>query len=315
MPPSPRDTRRTRSGPTGLAMLGALHRDDARARRCRPQPPSSPWRSGPRVRVGRSGRSAPRPRLRSRGGAGGDEARPVALDRAGRRARSATASTSRSATSTSPSSRSSASRSTRARCGRCWRAPRRCCAAPRAPASPRRPRHAARCSTARWSRRACARSCARSRRPAAHQHVAVRHAVGAPARRARSSGACATRSGSGWCSTARMLLAAAPPRLRRAAARPRHRLRPARRPALRAARGGGDLRDPRGLRRHRLRGRPPRQLRDRRPRYLGEGFDLIHYCGHVVSGPETGPALLLAEERPLTTAVIEANVAAGRWSS
>lgn len=45
--------------------------------------------------------------------------------------------------------------------------------------------------------------------------------------------------------------------------------------------------------------------------YLGEGFDLIHYSGHVVSGPETGPALLLAEERPLTTTVIEAN-AAGR---
>ncbi len=43
--------------------------------------------------------------------------------------------------------------------------------------------------------------------------------------------------------------------------------------------------------------------------YLGEGFDLVHYCGHVVTAPETGPALLLAEERPLATAVIEANVA------
>jgi CHAT domain-containing protein/ketosteroid isomerase-like protein len=43
--------------------------------------------------------------------------------------------------------------------------------------------------------------------------------------------------------------------------------------------------------------------------YLGEGFDLIHYCGHVVTSPETGPALLLADGRPLTTAVIEANVA------
>jgi CHAT domain-containing protein len=43
--------------------------------------------------------------------------------------------------------------------------------------------------------------------------------------------------------------------------------------------------------------------------YLGEGFDLIHYCGHVVTSPETGPALLLADRRPLTTAVIEANVA------
>ena len=43
--------------------------------------------------------------------------------------------------------------------------------------------------------------------------------------------------------------------------------------------------------------------------YLGEGFDVVHYCGHVVASPETGPALLLADERPLTTAVIEANVA------
>ena len=43
--------------------------------------------------------------------------------------------------------------------------------------------------------------------------------------------------------------------------------------------------------------------------YLGEGFDLVHYCGHVVTSPNTGPALLLAEERPLTAAVIEANVA------
>src|SRR5262249_58524249 len=36
--------------------------------------------------------------------------------------------------------------------------------------------------------------------------------------------------------------------------------------------------------------------------YLGEGFDLIHYCGHVVTSPETRPALLLAHGRPLTTA-------------
>jgi CHAT domain-containing protein len=42
--------------------------------------------------------------------------------------------------------------------------------------------------------------------------------------------------------------------------------------------------------------------------YLGEGFDLIHYCGHIVTGKDTGPALLLSDERPLTTAVIEANV-------
>jgi CHAT domain-containing protein len=43
--------------------------------------------------------------------------------------------------------------------------------------------------------------------------------------------------------------------------------------------------------------------------YLGEGFDLVHYSGHIVSTPETGPALLLAQERPLAASVIEANVA------
>ncbi len=43
--------------------------------------------------------------------------------------------------------------------------------------------------------------------------------------------------------------------------------------------------------------------------YLGEGFDLIHYSGHIVTAPDTGPALLLARERPLTAPVIEANVA------
>ena len=43
--------------------------------------------------------------------------------------------------------------------------------------------------------------------------------------------------------------------------------------------------------------------------YLGEGFDLIHYCGHIVTGADTGPALLLADGRPLSPAVIEPNVA------
>ncbi len=41
---------------------------------------------------------------------------------------------------------------------------------------------------------------------------------------------------------------------------------------------------------------------------LSEGFDLIHYCGHVVTGAGGGPALLLAEERLLPAAAIEANV-------
>src|SRR5262245_35612286 len=51
----PRDPRRARSGPTGLAMLGALHRDDVRARRSRPQTLSSSWRAGSGVRVRRPG--------------------------------------------------------------------------------------------------------------------------------------------------------------------------------------------------------------------------------------------------------------------
>ena len=68
------------------------------------------------------------------------------------------------------------------------------------------------------------------------------------------------------------------------------------------------MRDPRAARRHRVRRRPAGELRDRSA-YLGEGFDLIHYCGHVVTSEETGPALLLADSRPLSPAVIEANVA------
>ena len=42
--------------------------------------------------------------------------------------------------------------------------------------------------------------------------------------------------------------------------------------------------------------------------YLGEGFDLIHYCGHVVDGSD-GAALLLAGEVPLAAEVIRANLA------
>src|SRR5262249_45382661 len=49
------DPRRARSGPTGLAMLGALHRDDVRARRSRTDIPSSAWRAGSGVRVRRPG--------------------------------------------------------------------------------------------------------------------------------------------------------------------------------------------------------------------------------------------------------------------
>jgi TolB-like protein len=42
--------------------------------------------------------------------------------------------------------------------------------------------------------------------------------------------------------------------------------------------------------------------------HLGHGYDLIHYCGHVVVVPGTGPALLLADETPLPAGVIEANL-------
>jgi CHAT domain-containing protein len=41
---------------------------------------------------------------------------------------------------------------------------------------------------------------------------------------------------------------------------------------------------------------------------LGGGFDLIHYCGHVVAGDEARPALLLAEEKTLPASAIEANL-------
>ena len=42
--------------------------------------------------------------------------------------------------------------------------------------------------------------------------------------------------------------------------------------------------------------------------YLGQGFDLIHYCGHVVVSPDGSPALLLADEQGLSATTIEANV-------
>ena len=41
--------------------------------------------------------------------------------------------------------------------------------------------------------------------------------------------------------------------------------------------------------------------------HLSSGFDLIHYCGHVVTD-EGMPALLLADERKLSSTAIEANV-------
>ncbi len=42
--------------------------------------------------------------------------------------------------------------------------------------------------------------------------------------------------------------------------------------------------------------------------YLGQSFDLIHYCGHLVASAGANPALLLAEEQTLSAAAIEANV-------
>lgn len=43
--------------------------------------------------------------------------------------------------------------------------------------------------------------------------------------------------------------------------------------------------------------------------YLNEEFDLIHYAGHIVQGRQGELALLLAEERQLSAAVIERNIA------
>jgi len=42
--------------------------------------------------------------------------------------------------------------------------------------------------------------------------------------------------------------------------------------------------------------------------YLGQSFDLIHYCGHLVASAGAKPALLLAEEQTLSAGAIEANV-------
>jgi CHAT domain-containing protein len=43
--------------------------------------------------------------------------------------------------------------------------------------------------------------------------------------------------------------------------------------------------------------------------YLATGFDIVHYCGHVVAGERGEPALLLAGGRALTASAIERNVA------
>ena len=42
--------------------------------------------------------------------------------------------------------------------------------------------------------------------------------------------------------------------------------------------------------------------------HLSAGFDLIHYCGHVVTEEGMAPSLLLADERKLSSTAIEANV-------
>src|SRR2546428_2030209 len=44
------------------------------------------------------------------------------------------------------------------------------------------------------------------------------------------------------------------------------------------------------------------------PASLGQSFDLIHYCGHLVASAGAKPALLLAEEQTLSAGAIEANV-------
>ncbi|MGH7895661.1 MAG: CHAT domain-containing protein, partial [Candidatus Binatia bacterium] len=43
--------------------------------------------------------------------------------------------------------------------------------------------------------------------------------------------------------------------------------------------------------------------------YLGEGFDVVHFCGHVVTDDGVESALLLANEQRLPARVIEANLA------
>jgi CHAT domain-containing protein/ketosteroid isomerase-like protein len=50
---------------------------------------------------------------------------------------------------------------------------------------------------------------------------------------------------------------------------------------------------------------------DRVTTLLGRGFDVVHYCGHVVADAESGPALLLADGKTLPAPAIEA-ILAGR---
>jgi hypothetical protein len=47
---------------------------------------------------------------------------------------------------------------------------------------------------------------------------------------------------------------------------------------------------------------------DRVLAHFGEGFDLVHFCGHVVQDEAGAPALLLAEGQRLPASVIEANL-------
>ena len=48
---------------------------------------------------------------------------------------------------------------------------------------------------------------------------------------------------------------------------------------------------------------------DRLLTYLGEGFDIIHFAGHVVTDDAGRPALLLGDGRRLPASVVEANLA------
>src|SRR5213078_3337208 len=146
----------------------------------------------------------------------------------------------------------------------------------------------------------------RPARAAAHQHLALRDAMGAaPRRRGVLGPALRPRQAAGHgpgAAGGRQRPAPPPP------ARARHRLGP-----------GGDLRFVEQEAEAICEALEPiadiecvsgrLATFDAVTTYLGQGFDLIHYCGHLVASAGANPALLLAEEQTLSAAAIEANVA------
>ena len=164
---------------------------------------------------------------------------------------------------------------------------------------------AATCSTARWCRRGSARACA-SCAPRCSSRRRSPACRGSCCTTTRSSGVCATRWASGSSSTAPCPrpgrdTCGGRPRALIVAADPRDDLPFARREADVVCEALEPHADVTCVAGHVA-------TFDTVSRLLGEGFDLIHFCGHVVTAADGTPALLLAGEQPLSASLIEANV-------